>query len=37
MVDSTPRFEKLCVPVDISTVSSYLFNNNGATVFDNQV
>ncbi len=28
------RFEKLCVPVDIYAVGSYLFNNNGTTVTD---
>jgi nicotinate phosphoribosyltransferase len=28
------RFEKLCVPVDIYAVGSYLFNNNGNTVTD---
>jgi nicotinate phosphoribosyltransferase len=28
------RFEKLCVPVDVYGVGSYLFNNNGSTVTD---
>ena len=28
------RFEKLCVPVDIYAVGSWLFNNNGGTVTD---
>jgi len=32
--EKIPRFEKLCVPADISTMSSYLFNNNGATVIN---